>query len=653
MMRPGDPRNGVHLTSPLEIGAATAPSRIVFGPHPTNLGRERSFTDAHRAYYEGRARGGAGVVVVETASVLAGDWPYERAPLAGRCGPGWEAIAAALGPFGTLPIAGLGHAGAQGTSAYSQSVLWGPSPVPQNNDREVPKVMEPGDVAALVEGFVAAAGTAVEAGMAGVEVNAGQFSLLRQFLSGLTNQRADEWGTDRGRLLAEVLEGVRAAIGSGVLGLRLSCDEMAPWAGITPDQATELAGRFAPAVDYLAVERGSIYTVWATRPDGHTPPGFNLDLARAIRETVDGETLVVAQGSIVDAAMAEEALEEGFADAIEMTRAQIADPDLVGKVSAGEAGRVRPCILCNQRCMVRDARNPIVSCVVEPSAGHEMEDPNWAAPAERPADVLVIGAGPAGLEAARVAALRGHRVTVRDRAPEPWAAAPVVGALPGNGRVELLATWLRAECEHAGVVFDLGREVTAGELESATGTVLLCTGGRPAPHGLPADPDAVVLDGWAVLSALAAGDALPEGPVAVWDPLGGPLAVGLAELLASHRPVTLITPDLIVGKDLALSGDLAPANTRLQAAGVALVTVSEIGAVRRDRVVLEHRYTAARREVEANWVVAAGHRVPDLDLWEATGKRFVRVGDAVAPRTIAEAVLEGRRAAFAVEGAAG
>jgi 2,4-dienoyl-CoA reductase (NADPH2) len=640
----------VHLTSPLEIGAATAPSRIVFGPHPTNLGWERSLTGAHRAYYERRARGGAGVVVVETASVLPGDWPYERAPLAERCGPGWASIAAAVAPTGTLPIAGLGHAGAQGTSAYSQSVLWGPSPVPQNNDREVPKVMGPGDAAALVEGFVAAARTAIEAGTAGVEVNAGQFSLLRQFLSGLTNQRADEWGTDRGRLLAEVLEGVRTAIGSGVLGLRLSCDEMAPWAGITPDQAAELAARFAPAVDYLVVERGSIYTVWATRPDGHVPPGFNLDLARTIREAVDGGTLVVAQGSIVDAAMAEEALEGGFADAVEMTRAQIADPDLGRKVSAGEADRVRPCILCNQRCMVRDARNPIVSCVAEPSAGHEMEDPDWTAAAERPADVLVIGAGPTGLEAARVAALRGHRVTVRDRAPEPWAAARVVGTLPGNGRVERLAAWLRAECEHAGVVFDLGREVTAGELDSAAGSVLLCTGGRPAPHGLPADPEAVVLDGWAVLAALASGGELPDGPVAVWDPLGGPLAVGLAELLAPERPVTLVTPDLIVGKDLALPGDLAPASTRLQQAGVALVTVSEVAAVEPGRVVLEHRYTGARREVEAAWVVSAGHRVPDLGLWEHTGKRFPRVGDAVAPRTIYEAVLEGRRAALAVEG---
>src|SRR5271155_4978793 len=117
------------LVEPVAVGSLTAPSRVVFGPHETNLGRGRSFSDRHVAYYEGRAAGGAGMVVTETASVHPSDWPYERAPLAERCGPGWSAVAGACHPYGTLVLAGLGHCGSQGSSANSQSVMWAPSPV--------------------------------------------------------------------------------------------------------------------------------------------------------------------------------------------------------------------------------------------------------------------------------------------------------------------------------------------------------------------------------------------------------------------------------------------------------------------------------------------------------------------------------------------
>lgn len=138
-----------------------------------------------------------------------------------------------------------------------------------------------------------------------------------------------------------MLERVRDAAGSAVVGLRLSCDELAPWAGITPDTATEILTGLCAPVDYVAVVRGSIYSVSATRPDGHTPPGFNLELSRRARQVLPERVAVVAQGSIVEVALAQHALESGAADAVEMTRAQIADPDLVRKVRAGAAATVR------------------------------------------------------------------------------------------------------------------------------------------------------------------------------------------------------------------------------------------------------------------------------------------------------------------------
>ncbi len=392
----------------------------MFGPHVTNLGADdRSLTDRHVAYYARRAAGGCGTVVIEGASVHGSDWPYERAPLAEQCLAGWRAVVEACRPHGALVIAALDHAGGQGSSAYNQAPLWAPSRVPETNTREVPKWMEADDIAAVVDGFAAAATMAAEADLDGVEINAGQHSLVRQFLSGLTNQRDDEWGQDRLLFAREVIAATREAVGNGrVVGLRLSCDELAPWAGITPEMAPDIAGALtAVGVDYLVVTRGSIFSAEKTRPDFHEPTGFNVDVCRAVQAAVD--VPVVLQGSIVEIGQAEWAL-GGYDDAalcsgVEMTRAQIADPDLVAKVGRDELDRIRPCTRCNQTCQVRDARNPIVTCIAEPTSGRETEDPDWYQPARARRSVLVAGGGPAGLEVARVAAERGHDVTIVER----------------------------------------------------------------------------------------------------------------------------------------------------------------------------------------------------------------------------------------------
>ena len=193
------------LLTPLSIGRHTARSRVMFGPHETNLAWGRAISDRHVAYYRERAAGGCGIIVIEEASVHLSDWPYERSPEAAQCGPGWRAVASACQPLGALVLAGLGHSGGQGSSAFSQRELWAPSDEPEVSSREVPKVMEPEDIAEVVAGFAASATGATQAGLDGVEINAGQHSLIRQFLSGLTNRRNDDYGQDRLRLAREVL----------------------------------------------------------------------------------------------------------------------------------------------------------------------------------------------------------------------------------------------------------------------------------------------------------------------------------------------------------------------------------------------------------------------------------------------------------------
>ncbi len=625
----------MRLIEPLQIGGLTLANRIMFGPHVTNLGDDdRCFTARHTAYYERRALGGAGVIVTEGASVHGSDWPYERAPLAERCGPGWAAIARACHAHGTGVIASLDHAGGQGSSAFNQAPLWAPSRVPEVNTREVPKWMEAADIAAVIDGFGRAAALAIEAGCDGVEINAGQHSLVRQFLSGLTNHRSDEWGGDRMTFARQVISAVRAGVGTAVVGLRLSCDELAPWAGITPEMAPGLAAALVTSgVDYVVVVRGAIFSTEKTRPDYHEPTGFNIGVCREVRAAV-APVPVFLQGSVVDWGQAEWAIDDGVCDGVEMTRAQLADADLVGKLGRSEASRIRPCIRCNQTCQVRDARNPIVTCVVEPSTGHETDDPIWTTPTSRPIEVTVVGGGIAGLETARVAARRGHVVRLVEAATELGGVARVAG--PGQPFVD----WLIAECADAGVTVDLGTAFDPEDETQPPGKVVQATGSLAGRRDYDVDGGALVIDIVELRSGLVELPAV--GVIVLFDPIGGPIAVELATELGERA--VLITQDQIAGNELSRTGDLAPANTRLAQRGVTIERRSLLRRVTADHVIVENRFSGQQSRIDCVALVDCGFRLPDNPLPGAV----VRVGDCLAPRTILEAVLEARRAALAL-----
>src|SRR3984893_6361877 len=530
------------LTDPVDLGPRRAPCRVMFGPHETNLSRDRGLWARHIAYYARRAAGGCGVIVTETASVHPSDWPYERAPLAADCGPGWAQVVTACRPHGALVLTGLGHAGMQGSSAFSQSALWAPSRVPDASSRELPMEMAGTEIDAVVAGFAAAAALAAGADLDGVEINAGQYSLLRQFHSGLTNQRGDDYGQDRLLLTERVLRAARGAVGDGrVLGLRLCCDEFAPWAGVTPEVAAEQAARLAGLADYLVVVRGSIYSVPATRPDLHTAPGSGAELCRQIRTAVDGAVPVVLQGSVVDPGQAQWALDDGVADLAEMTRAQITDPDLVTRCRSGEAERVRPCVLCNQACMVRDNRNPVITCIVEPRSGHELDDADTAGADQPRHSVLVVGGGPAGMEAARVLALRGNLLRLAERGPALGGMLASAALVHGRQRLGVAIDWWQRELRRLDVAVSLGHAVTAAELDDALASgvhVVLATGSVPGPREYHVAASAQVVEAADLVGLVNSGalDRWPAGRAVVFDPIGGPGRGGVGARLPPHRP---------------------------------------------------------------------------------------------------------------------
>jgi 2,4-dienoyl-CoA reductase (NADPH2) len=330
--------------------------------------------------------------------------------------------------------------------------------------------------------------------------------------------------------------------------------------------------------------------------------------------------------------------------------------------------------------------------VADPRSGHETEDPpvEGADPVAR--DVLVVGGGAAGLECARVLAGRGHHVTVAERRERLGGVLRTAAVGAGRERLARFTDWLEAECRRLGVRFETGTAISPDDLDAAIHSgreVVLATGSRPAERRYPpvAPPGAEIADpaghpgpdappepdrpsapdsapapagagGVAssgstrlidVLELLDDGvGALPAGPVAVHDPIGGPIGVAVAEwLAAAGREVSLITPDQIAGTLLSLSGDLADANGRLQRAGVRRELRALIREVGDGRATLEDVWTGAGRQIGCAALIDCGHRLPEESLYLAR-PGTPRAGDCIAPRTVLEAVLDGRRRAVEI-----
>lgn len=647
MMQPAE-----SLFTSQSLGPKVAPNRIVFAAHQTNFAERNTFGERHRHYYLARARGGAGVIVLEAAVVHPSDYPYERAIFGfdDHIAGAYRRLADALHPPGTLVFAQLTHSGQEGTSGLSQRDLWAPSPVPNAASREVPKAMETEDIDAVVASFARSAELARAGGLDGVELNAADKSLIRQFLSPLTNQRADGYGgalENRLRFAREVIAAVRGALGPDLsLGLRLCGDEFAPWAGLKPEDSREIAAALAAdgALDYFAVAVGGIYSGHMARASMHVPQGYAVPLAEGVK--AQARLPVFATERITDPLFAGGVIAEGRADMVEMTRALIADADLPRKTRAGRLADIRPCIACNQDCVVDSPMNPRLGCVHNASAGHEAElGDETLVPASRSRRVMVVGAGPAGLEAARVAALRGHAVDLYEREGSLRGQVGVGAIGPGRGELGKVIRHLGLQVRKLGVRLHTHEAITVERVIVARpDAVVVATGAQAAPPPFPVTGEAQIVDEMQVLLARP-----PVGPrVVVVDQTGLPRGASAAEFLADHGcEVMIVTEDMFVSPQLIATQDLALWYQRALSKGITFLPQTQVRRVEGRTVVVADRFSQEERALaEVDTVVVAVYRLPRQDLYlalKAQGLEVYRAGDCVAPRRISQAVLEGNR----------
>ncbi|MEJ7723651.1 MAG: NAD(P)-binding protein, partial [Ilumatobacteraceae bacterium] len=418
-----------HVFEPLRLRHRTLRCRINFGAHTTNMGEDGLPSERHIGYYRERALGGAGMIVVEpipihrTAVLTRGNFrvdddtvvPHFRR-LTDACHEAGDQTGG-----GIVMIQQLYHVGQHGDSDNSFEPSWSPSGLPSLHDADGSHAVSEGEIEELVDGFVRAAARAQASGFDGVEVFAAYHALVDQFWTPWSNRRDDRWGgslENRVRFSATVLDRIRAACGDDfVVGLAVNLDPESEGSLSVAELQEVVAWHDERAlVDYFTCGTGSYFDFAALMPTSLYPARLGEPFAAALKDVVR-HAVVQAESHIRTPAAAEEVLAAGHADMVSIVRGQIADPHLVAKARRGAAGEVRPCISCNQLCWGRRSRDYWISCLVNPSAGRELE---WGGdrfePSTDPGHVLVVGGGPGGLEAARIAAERGHAVTLLEAA---------------------------------------------------------------------------------------------------------------------------------------------------------------------------------------------------------------------------------------------
>ncbi len=645
------------IFSPVKIGTLELKNRFVVPPMATTLNHEDgTVSDALIDYWVARAKGGWGLLIVEFAAV--DPWgkvgPRHPALWDDKFIPGLRRLTDAVHGYGAKIAVQISHTGRQTFDAIIGVPGAKPvsaSPIPCPLDRALPRELTVAEVYELVEKYGDAALRAQRAGFDAVEVHGAHGYLIAQFMSPYVNKRIDEFGGsfhNRMRFPVEIAGNIRRKLGSSYpLMFRFSGEERIP-GGRTVDESRIVARTIVEAgIDCIDVSVGVSGSGQYIIPSAAMAPGFLLSTSEEIKKAVS--VPVIAVGRINDPLMAEDAVEGGKADLIAWGRASMADPELPNKVAAGLLDEIAPCIACVQGC-TRSFPLPFkplshlgTTCLVNPFCGREGE--MQITPAAKTKDVFVVGGGPAGLEAAWIAAARGHRVTLFEKGSHLGGQYRLAAVPPFKQDIARAIFYYIHMCKKHGVTFKMETEATAETIIAGKpDAVILATGGAPLVPAIAGVDGKRVVTAWDILEGKT------EVGMKVLVVGGGMVGCEMADFLGEHlHKVTLVEMLPEIGQDIPPQVKYFLMR-RLKEYDVRIETDTKVIRFLDDGVLAQKNGEELRLEGFDTIVLALGAVSVNTLKDGLNGKvpELYVVGDALAPRQAIEAIEEGARAALKI-----